>query len=323
MFTRGHVFWLIVLPKIPIHYKTLLCTICRFFLCALFTTRSSLSFYVLTHHRIIMPHYRGNSIPGMRSTVRVRRRRRAKTKETTAQRAKRNTRAIAKLARAVTTYRQYQNQNQGTIASETHVDLITQPQVWTSVFQSNATPAADVPRQYNLNNVHCNLLVQTEDEGTGNVHFQLFIVGLRKKFAMQTRERTGNLGSLSVGEDYLRIAAGTVGGVVQGFCGFYLNPALYRTHWTSGPQRIGQTTMGGTSGNVTNIRDSTYQKRVTLPFKRTFKAVDHRDDGYKSLETAELKDENMLYMIMLSNSGETSETFIAFNYFLNGTEVAN
>lgn len=268
-------------------------------------------------------HTRGTSIPGMRSTIRVRRRRPKKKTETTAERAKRNTRAIAKLARAVTTYRQYQNQNVGTIAAERHVDLITQPTAWTSVFQSNATPAADVPRQYNLNNVHCNLLVQTESEDSGNIHFQCFIVGLRKKFAMQVRERTSNLASLTVGEDYLRIAAGTVGGVVQGNCGFYLNPAFYRTHWTSGPQRIGQTTMGATGGNVTNIRDSTYQKRVTLPFKRTFKAGDHRSDGYKSLEVAELKDENMLYMIMLSNSSSTSETFIAFNYFLNGTEVAN
>ena len=269
-------------------------------------------------------HTRGSSIPGMRSTIRVRRRRRAPRRESTAQRAKRNTRAIAKLARAVTTYRQYQNQNQGTIGAELHADLITQPTAWTSVFQSNATPAADVPRQYNLNNVHCNLLVQTESESTGNVHFQLFIVSLRKKFAQQTRERVGDgLGSMAVGEDYLRIAAGTVGGVVQGFCGFYLNPALYRTHWTSGPQRIGQTTMGGTDGNVTNIRDSTYQKRVTLPFKRTFKVAEHRSDGYKSLQPDEVKNENMLYMVMLSNSGTTSETFIAFNYFLNGTEVAN
>jgi len=270
-----------------------------------------------------MPHYRGSAIPGVRlaAAERIQRaaRRRRAAKQSTAARARRNTRAIAKLTRQVTTWRQYQITNEGTVGAEVHTDLITQPTAWTASFQTHDQPITDTPRQYNLRSIHANMLVQTESSDDGNVHFQLFIVGLRPTFAMQTRERVQD-GNLEVGQDYLRVAAGTVGGAIQGNCGFYLNPALYQTHWTSGPQRIGQSTMGAETA-VTNIRDSTYQKRVTLPFKRTFKAAQHLDNGYRSLGVEEIRSQNMLYMIMLSNSG-TAETFIAFNYFLNGTEVA-
>ena len=232
---------------------------------------------------------------------------------------RKNTRALAKIQRELYTWRQYQITNEGTVGAEVHTDLITQPTAWTACFQTHDQPIADTPRQFNLKSVHANLLVQTESSDDGNVHFQLFIVSLKPKFAMQTRERMSG-GNLEVGRDYLRVAAGTVGGAIQGNCGFYLNPALYKKVWTSGPQRIGQSTMGADTA-VTNIRDSTYQARVTMPFKRTFKAAEHLANGYRSLPVDELKTQNQLYMVMLSNSG-TSETFIAFNYFLNGMEVA-
>lgn len=267
---------------------------------------------------LYLRRYHGKRATKIQRAFRARRQRRQT--ESTAERARRNTRAIAKLARSVTTYRQYQITNEGTVGAEVHTDLITQPTAWTAAFQTHDQPITDTPRQFNLNTVHANMLVQTESSDDGNVHFQLFIVGLRPMFAMQTRERIQD-GNLEVGNDYLRVAAGTVGGAIQGNCGFYLNPALYKTHWTSGPQRIGQSTMGAETA-VTNIRDSTYQKRVTLNFKRTFKAAQHLDNGYRSLPVDEVRTQNMLYMIMLSNSG-TAETFIAFNYFLNGTEVAN
>lgn len=243
---------------------------------------------------------------------------RRRPKSTVAQ-VKKNTRVLAKITRELYTWRQYQITNEGTVGAEVHTDLITQPTAWTASFQTHDQPITDTPRQYNLKSIHANLLVQTESSDDGNVHFQLFIVSLRPKFAMQTRERISD-GNLEVGRDYLRVAAGTVGGALQGNCGFYLNPALYKKHWTSGPRRIGQSTMGADTA-VTNIRDSTYQARVTIPFKRTFKVAEHRDNGYRSLEVDELKNQNKLYMIMLSNSG-TAETFIAFNYFLNGNEVA-
>lgn len=255
-------------------------------------------------------------------TIRVRRRRRPQNKKkakSTAAQVSKNTRALAKITRELYTWRQYQITNQGTVGSEVHTDLITQPTAWTAAFQTHDQPIADTPRQFNLKSVHANLLVQTESSDDGNVHFQCWIVSLKPKFAQQVRERITD-GNLEVGRDYLRVAAGTVGGVVQGNCGFYLNPALFQKHWTSGPQRIGQSTMGADTA-VTNIRDSTYQARVTIPFKRTFKAAQHLDNGYRSLGVDELLNKNQLYMIMLSNS-QVGDTFIAFNYFLNGNEVS-
>lgn len=256
--------------------------------------------------------WRGRNQPGARRKV-------VRKKKTQAAQVKKNTRALAKITRELYTWRQYQLTDQGTIGAEVHTDLITQPTAWTACFQTHNQPDADTPRQFNLKSIHANLLVQTESSDDGNVHFQLFIVSMRPKFAMQTRERLGT-GQLEVGRDYLRVAAGTVGGVIQGNCGFYLNPALYKKHWTSGPQRIGQATMGADTA-VTNIRDSTYQVRVNIPFKRTFKAAEHLTNGYRSIPVDELKTQNQLYMIMLSNSGVGS-SFVAFNYFLNGNEVA-
>lgn len=256
--------------------------------------------------------WRGRNQPGVA--------RRKTRKPTQAKQVKKNTQALAKITRELYTWRQYQNVNTGTVGAEVHTDLITQPTAWTACFQTHDQPIDETPRQFNLKSIHANLLVQTESSDDGNVHFQLFIVSLRQKFAAQTRERI-EAGNLEVGRDYLRVAAGTVGGVVQGNCGFYLNPALYKKHWTSGPRRIGQATMGADTA-VTNIRDSTYQHRVNIPFKKTFKAGDHLENGYRSLEVDELRDTNKLFMVMLSNSG-VAETFISFNYFLNGNEVAN
>jgi len=255
--------------------------------------------------------WRGRKQPGAR-------RKTAKKKSQTAQ-VKKNTQALAKITRELYSWRQYQITNEGTVGAEVHTDLITQPTAWTACFQTHDQPITDTPRQFNLKSIHANLLVQTESSEDGNVHFQCFIVSLKQQFAYQTQERLQS-GTLEVGRDYLRVAAGTVGGAIQGNCGFYLNPALYKKHWTSGPRRIGQSTMGADT-DVTNIRDSTYQARVNLPFKRTFKAAEHLDNGYRSLDVDEIQNKNKLYMIMLSNS-QVGETFIAFNYFLNGNEVA-
>jgi hypothetical protein len=249
--------------------------------------------------------------------IRVRKR---KPKKTATALAKKNTRKINKLERELYAWRQYQITDVGTIGATVHSKLITQPNAWQQVFQSADIPAGDIPRRYELNKVHIKYLVQTEQSAAGNMWFQVFIVSLKKKFARQTRERTSNLASLLEDTDYIASDAGTTG-AGQGLCNFMLNPALYNVHHTSGIRRVGQVTMDADT-EVTNIRDSTFFKSVTIPFKRTFKNDSYEAQGFTALTADTIKNDNVLQLIMLSNSGVVTQTFLSMNAQLIGRTVA-
>jgi hypothetical protein len=150
--------------------------------------------------------------------------------------------------------------------------------------------------------------------------FQVFIVSLKKKFARQTRERTSNLSSLIEDTDYIASDAGS-SGAGQGLCNFMLNPALYKVHHTSGMRRVGQSTMDADTA-VTNIRDSTYMRTLSIPFKRTFKNDSYEATGFTALNGDTIKNDNILQLIMLSNSGVLSQTFISMNAQFIGRTVA-
>lgn len=245
------------------------------------------------------------------------RRRKAKT---VAKKTKENTAKINKLTRDLYAWRQYQVTDVGTIGATVHSKLLTQPNAWQAVFQSADIPSGDIPRAYQLSKVHLKYMIQTEDSTSGNMWFQIFVVSLKKKFARQTRERTSNLSSLVEDTDYIASDAGSAG-AGQGLCNFMLNPALYNVHHTSGIRRVGQSTMGADTA-VTNIRDSTFFKAVTIPFKRTFKNDSYNASGFTALNGDTIKNDNVLQFIMLSNSGVVSQTFLSTNAQFIGRTVA-
>jgi len=272
-----------------------------------------------------MPHYRGSSIPGARSTIRVRRRRTYKKKKaSTAVVARQNRRELNKMKSQLLAWRQYQQTELNRINSVAYTHLITDPSSWQGVFQAANIPTAEKPRQYNLSNVHVKYMLQCENDLVANLWFQAYIVSLKPKFAIQTRARTTNLTTFTEDEDYIASDAGTPG-FGEGLCNFQLNPALYRVHHTSGMQRIGQETTGAGTP-VTNIKDSTYWRSVTIPFKRTFKIDDHENGGFTNLNNTTLLSKNMLFMVVLSNAnaggGATPELFFTMNAQHVGQTVA-
>lgn len=267
-----------------------------------------------------MPHYRGSAIPGTSSRIRVRRRRNRTSKKKTsvaanAALAQQNRRDINRLKRELLAWRQYQQTEVERINTTAYTHLITDPSSWQGVFQAANIPTAEKPRQYNLKNVHLKYMVQCENNLIANLWFQVFIVSLKPKFAIQTRARTTNLTTFTEDDDYIASDAGTPG-FGEGLCNFQLNPALYRVHHTSGTQRIGQETTGAGTP-VTTIRDSTYWRTVTIPFKRTFKIDDHENGGFTNLNATTVLSQNMLFAVVLSNanaSGEpTPELFFSMN----------
>ncbi len=272
-----------------------------------------------------MPHTRGSSIPGMRSRIRVRRRRRgAKRRQSTAVVARTNRREINKMKRQLLAWRQYQLAEVARINTTAYTKLITQPNQWQGVFQAKSIPNAEIPRQYNCRNVHLRYMLQCENDLVSNLWFQVFIVSLKPRFAIQTRARTVNGTTLTEDEDYIASEAGTEG-FGEGLCNFQMNPALYRVHHTSGLQRIGQETTGAGTP-VTNIRDSTYWRAVTIPFKRSFKVDDHENGGFTTLDQTTLKNANMLFAVVLSNAnaggGATPQLFFTMNAQHIGQTVA-
>ncbi len=273
-----------------------------------------------------MPHSRGRNIPGMRSKIRVRRRRRTRSRKTvtTAKVARQNRREINRMKRELLAWRQYQQTEVARINTVAYTHLITDPSTWQGVFQAASIPTAEKPRQYNLKNVHIRYMLQCENDLVANLWFQMYIVSLKPKFAIQTRARTTNLTTFTENEDYIASEAGTEG-FGEGLCNFQLNPALYRVHHTSGLQRIGQETTGAGTP-VSNIRDSTYWRAVTIPFKRTFKTDDHENGGFTNLGNTTLLSRNMLYAIVLSNAnaggGATPELFFSMNAQHMGQTVA-
>ena len=255
---------------------------------------------------------------------RVHRRRKGTKKTSTAVVARQNRRELNKMKSQLLAWRQYQLKEVARINTTFYTSLISEPDSWVGVFQAGNIPAAEKPRQYNLHNVHVKYMAQCENDLVANLWFQVYIVSLKPKFALQTRQRTNNLTTMTEDNDYIASAAGTEG-FGEGLCNFQLNPALYRVHHTSGMQRIGQETTGAGTP-VTTIRDSTYWRSVTIPFKRTFKIDDHENGGFTNLDANTMLSKNMLYMVVLSNSnaggGATPELFFSYNAQHVGQTVA-
>lgn len=255
--------------------------------------------------------------------IRVKRRKSTR-KKSTAVITRENRREINKLKSDLLAWRQYQQTEINRINTTAYTHLITNPSSWQGVFQAASIPTAEKPRQYNLQNVHIKYMLQCENDLVANLWFQLFFVSLKPKFAIQTRARTTNLTTFTEDEDYIASEAGTEG-FGEGLCNFQLNPALYRVHHTSGLQRIGQETTGAGTP-VTNIRDSTYWRSVTIPFKRTFKIDDHENGGFTNLDNTTLLSKNMLFCVVLSNAnsggGATPQLFFSMNSQHVGQTVA-
>ena len=237
---------------------------------------------------------------------------------------KQNRREINKMKNQLLAWRQYQLKEVARINTTFYTSLITEPSAWGGVFQAGSIPVAEKPRQYNLHNVHIKYMAQCENDLVANLWFQVYIVSLKPRFALQTRQRTNNMATLTEDADYIASAAGTEG-FGEGLCNFQLNPALYRVHHTSGMQRIGQETTGAGTP-VTTIRDSTYWRSVTIPFKRTFKTEDHENGGFTNLDRNKMLSQNMLYCVLLTNAnaggGATPELFFSYNAQHIGQTVA-
>lgn len=239
-------------------------------------------------------------------------------KITTTERTKRNTKEINKLKRTTYPIRRFYKTDNGTISNELHVDLLTQPSNWEHCFQTNDTPGTDVPRNYDLSGIKLKWACQCESNASGNQWLQIFIVSLKPKVAAKVIQRTTRLSNMENEVDYILTDAGTSALADQGDCLFMLNPAYYTVHYQSGVRRIGQTTMEGTTGNVTNIRDSTTRGTANFKFKKTFKNDEYNANGFLGIDFAHLEPRNQLYLVMLSNAQETSEIFLTYNCLFTG-----
>ena len=71
--------------------------------------------------------------------------------------------------------------------------------------------------------------------------------------------------------------------------------------------------MEGTTGDVTNIRDSTTRGTANVKFKRTIKNDEYAEGGFTAIDAAHMEPRNQLYLVMLSNAQETSEIFLTQN----------
>lgn len=241
----------------------------------------------------------------------------------TKSRVKKNTKAINKIVKDLYAWRQYQILDTATVSSKFSTDMITIPNTWTGVFQAQHDSFAEIPRQYLSHSLTYKYFIQCEDSTVGNLWFQVWLVTLKPKYARQVRERTGNLTTLTVGDDYTQSNAGTAG-ALQGATNYILNPAFYSIKHTSGQRRLGQETMGAATP-VTNIRDSTYHNTGTIKFKRTFKVGEHEANGFLAQTADEVSNQNALYMILMSNAGSSvgeASLFKSFNYLINGQTVA-
>lgn len=241
----------------------------------------------------------------------------------TAEQTKKNTSTLRKIQKDLYAWRQYQILDLNTVDQEVNTDFITVPNTWTGIFQAQHDGFDEIPRQYMSSNIRFRYVIQCEDSTVGNLYFNVFIVSLRLKYARQVRQRTNNLDTLTVGDDFCRSGAGTVGSG-QGETNWILNPAYYKIHHTSGVRRIGQETMGATTP-VTNIRDSTFKRSGIIKWKRKFKTGQHESNGFLGLDADNVANNNALFMILLSNAGSTvgeSSLFKSFNYVINGQTVA-
>lgn len=248
----------------------------------------------------------------LQKTARRRRRGRSVKKQT-----QRNTRAINKLKKNTFPIRRFYETETGTVSTQLHTVLLTQPSKWVACFTTNEVPDNDYPRQYDMSGLRIKWTCQCESDSSGNQWLQMFIVSLKPTVARKVLARTSNLSNMENKVDYIFASAGTAL-AEQGDCLFMLNPAYYTTHYSSGVRRIGQTTMGGTTGNVTNVRDSTTRGTANIKFKRTIKNDEYAEEGFRAIDSAHLEPRNHLYLVMLSNAQSESEIFLSFNNLVTG-----
>ena len=239
-------------------------------------------------------------------------------KKSVAKRTRENSKKLAKLTRNTFPVRRFHEQTTGVISNQLHVDLITQPSNWVACFTTNDVPNTDYPRQYDMSGLRLKWACQCESNASGNQWLQIFLVSLKPSVARKVLERTTNLSNMEDKVDYILTEAGSSPLANQGDCLFMMNPAYYTIHYSSGVRRIGQTTMEGTTGDVTNIRDSTTRGTANIKFKRTFKNDEYAEGGFTAIDSAHLEPRNHLYIVMLSNAQEESQIFFTHNHLITG-----
>lgn len=236
---------------------------------------------------------------------------------------RRNTTAINKLMRKTFPICRYQITDTGVIEAQTHVKLLTQPNNWQECFRTYDVPGEDTPRSYDLSGLQVKWCCQCESAGSGNQWLQIFIVSLKPKTARKVLERTTNLSAMEKGVDYVATDMGSDEPVtLQGEGFYFLNPALYTTHYRSGVRRIGQSTMGADTA-VTNIKDSTTRGHANVKFERTIKADEYHENGFRSVDAAHLETRNHLYFVMMSNATDTSGIFLTSNVLITGRQATS
>lgn len=249
-------------------------------------------------------------------TITVRRRKRARKQ------VRKNTSAINKLMRKTLPICRYYLNDVGVVSAKVHSKLITQPNNWEECFRTFDVPNEDVPRSYSLNHVACKWAVQVESNTSGNTWVQVFIVSLKPRTARKVLERTTNLSNLTAEVDYVDTDMGSSVIANQGEGFYFLNPALYTTHYHSGVRRIGESTMGAGTA-VTNIRDSTTRGKASIKFKREIKNDEYNAAGFRAINAAHLEPRNHLYMLVMSNAQETSEIFLSSNFLFTGRQATS
>lgn len=261
--------------------------------------------------------YSGPLQPGKRSAY-VKGSRKKKVSKSTATKVKENTKKLNKLTKNTFPIRRFYEATAGTIAAQLHVDLITQPSNWTACFTTHDVPNTDYPRQYDMSGLRVKWAAQCESNSSGNQWLQIFLVSLKPSVAKKILQRTTNLSNMEDKVDFIFTSAGSSVAANQGDCLFMLNPAYYTIHYDSRVRRIGQTTMEGTTGDVTNIRDSTTRGTANIKFKRQFKNDEYAEGGFTAIDSAHLEPRNHLYLVMLSNAQEESEIFLTHNALITG-----
>lgn len=231
---------------------------------------------------------------------------------------KKNTKEINRLKSSTMPVVRFYEKSDDVISNELHTDLISTPNNWKECFRSNDVPGTDIPRQYNLSGIRLKWACQCESNSSGNQWLQVFLVSLKPKVAAKVIHRTTRLSNMEEDVDYIYADAGSSALADQGNCLFMLNPNYYTVHYTSGVRRIGQTTMEGTTGDVTNIRDSTTRGTANFKFKRILKNDEYNENGFKAIDFNTLEPKNHLYLVMLSNAQETSQIFLTYNCLFTG-----
>lgn len=229
---------------------------------------------------------------------------------------KKNTKEINRLKKATLPIVRFYDNHEGTVSSELHTDLVTQPNNWKECFRSTDVPGTDLPRQYNLSGVKLKWACQCESSTSGNQWLQIFLVSLKPKIAQKVIHRTTRLSNMEENIDYIFANAGT-SLAAQGNSLFMLNPNFYTVHYTSGVRRIGQEIMGA-GEHVTNIRDSTTRGTANIKFKKIIKNDEYNENGFKGIDSNTLEPKNHLYLVMLSNAQETAEIFLTYNALFTG-----